>query len=58
MALVSRGLREEDDGSRTEIPDDGAAGALRLRARRVWTMTIVATLVVGALTLAAPHPLV
>ena len=57
MVLASRGQRENDDGSRVPLEDDGLAAKLRTRAGRVWVMVISATVVGGVLLLAAPHPL-
>lgn len=57
MVLASRGQRENENGSRSEIEDAELLGALRGRSRRVWIMVAVATAVTAALLLAAPAPL-
>ena len=57
MVIASRGQRENDDGSRAAITDLGLLADIRLRSRRVWAMTISATIVAGAMLLAAPFPL-
>ena len=58
MVIASRGQRENDDGSRESVTDPGLLADLRVRSRRVWAMVISATIVAGAMLLAAPFPLV